>query len=840
MAQQATPAPSGDAAGAPKKAPAATGTPATTPKKVAASGAATTPAEGGASTAPVTLADAPGSAGTATATIRDVIVTTRLREEELQEVPVPVTAVTGETLDREQQQTIKEFAQKVPSLTVTAPNPRNTSIAIRGIGKTYASDALEASVGVIVDGVVATIPGQTWGDYGDLQQIEVARGPQGTLLGKNTTLGALNITTKAPTFEPEREVEVTVGSRDLFITKATASGPVFEDKLAYRASVYFDRQDGFIDNTLNDTSYNGQNRWGGKLQFLYTPNADVTNRTIIDHSESKEQTLVLQRLSDPQFFTDTGTTRNINDPDPKKSIYTYTTRLKNWNITPTYDPFNSVELNDQKPVYSSGNGISTQTDWKLESGYTLTSITAYRDYHFSALNDQDYSRLSVASAGYLVDSWQGSQELRLTSPKNVDVLGQKFDYTAGLYALRSEVTSTLRTNFGKDAGQFFANLPVSPGPITDSLNGVNVRQTEKPETTSLAAYGQATWHVTSAADLTLGLRNTYEEKENSTRKWYFGAADLAVYQGTPLAAYLPAAKNIRDNVTRLFYTNQWIKGDTIYSDSWSWLINPSYKFTDNILGYVSASFGEKSGAVQFDQNLGGGTPLNVEPEEVHDYEVGLKTTFFDKKLTLNPNLYYTEITNYQALLGKNAYPFPIAYLGNVPGVRLRGVEIEGSYETPIDGLKFTFAGAYNDAIYTDFKNAPAPGDLSASYDTTKTYDLTNKRLAGAARWSGNIGASYSRSVWDGYTGYVWVSEALRSGAYLDTSLSKLAWQEGFGITNIGIGITPDDKAWDLSLWSKNLFDKQYFTAITSVSQQGASTGSVGDPRVIGVTLRAKL
>jgi len=785
-----------------------------------------TPATAGGTTAPA--AGGQTAAVGATATIQDVIVTTRLREEELQEVPVPVTAVTGETLDREKQQTIKEFAQKVPSLTVTAPNPRNTSIAIRGIGKTYASDALEASVGVIVDGVVATIPGQTWGDYGDLQQIEVARGPQGTLLGKNTTLGALNITTKAPTFEPEREVEVTVGSRDLFITKATASGPVFEDKLAYRASVYFDRQDGFIDNTLNDTSYNGQNRWGGKLQFLYTPNANITNRTIIDHNESKEQTLVLQRLSDPQTFTDTGLPRSG----------TYTQRLSIFNnLTPTYDPFHSVQLNQQEPVYSSGNGISTQTDWKLDNGYTLTSITAYRDYHFSAQNDQDYSSLSVAYAGYLVDSWQGSQELRLTSPKNVDVLGQKFDYTVGLYALRSEVTSTLRTDFGKDAGQYFANTlganPQQAQAIINTLDGLNLRTAEHPDTTSIAAYGQTTWHATSAFDLTLGVRNTYEEKDNWTQKWYFGEKDIS--------SYPDSLKAIRAQVAPLYTLGTGpLQGKAIYADSWSWLINPSYKFTDNILGYASASYGEKSGAVQFDAITGG--PLNVAPEEVNDYEIGLKTTLFDGKLTLNPNFYYTEVANYQALLAKTIVgrPLPVTYLGNVPGVRLRGVEVEGSYDTPINGLKFTFAGAYNDAIYTDFEKAPCAGDLSIAYDITKSCDLSDKRLAGAARWSGNVGATYTRSVWDGYTGYVWVSESLRSGAYLDGSLSKQAWQDGFGITNLGIGISPDDKSWDLSLWSKNLFDKQYFTAISSVSQTGPSIGSVGDPRVIGVTLRAKL
>ncbi|ADP72739.1 TonB-dependent receptor plug [Rhodomicrobium vannielii ATCC 17100] len=770
-----------------------------------AAGAAVPPAAGGQT-----------AAVGATATIQDVIVTTRLRDEELQEVPIPVSAVNGETLEREQQKTVKDFAQKVPSLSVVAPNARNTSIAIRGVGKTWASDALEASVGVIVDGVVATIPGMSWGDYADIQQIEVARGPQGTLLGKNTTLGALNITSKAPSFIPEKEVEVTYGSRDLFVTKATASGPIIDDTLAYRASVYFDGQNGYVENILpGGDTYNGQNRWGGRFQFLYTPNENVTNRTIIDHSEAREDLLVQARLSDPRTYSDTGSTRATS----------YTSRLSNLGYTPFFDIYNKVDVNQQKPVYSSGNGISTQTDWKIGGGYTVTSITAYRDYHFDALNDSDFSKYSIVQGGYLVDAKQYSQELRLTSPKNVDVLGQKFDYTAGLFALRNETTSTLRTNFGRDAGQFYANSPASTQVIVDSLNGVNLRQLESPETTSLAAYGQTTWHATSAADLTLGIRNTYEEKDNSTRKWYFGGTSTD-------------ATGIRNTVLRLFPSTEPIQGKAIYSDSWSWLVNPSYKFTDDILGYISISSGEKSGAVQFDQTTG--QPLNVEPEGVTDYEIGLKTTFLDKKLTFNPNLYYTEITNYQSLLGKLSSNglTAISYLGNIPGVRLRGVELEGSYDTPLEGLRLNFGGAYNDAIYTDFKSAPCASDLS--YSTTTTCDFTGNRLAGAPRWSGNVGATYSRSVWDGYTGYFWISEAFRSGAYLDTALSKLAWQEGYGLTNLGIGFHPDNKAWDVSIWGKNVFDKEYLTTVVSFGPTSPVIAATGEPRVIGITFRTKL
>jgi iron complex outermembrane receptor protein len=575
-AKAAASAPSGTAS---KKAPAGKDAKATAPAD-AQKGAATAPpaAAGGTATA------APAS-GVAGVTIQDVVVTARLREESLQDVPIPVSAVSGEELDKKHQATVKDFAQTSPSLTVSAPNARQSSIAIRGVGKNIANEALEASVGIIADGVFVALPGMTWGDYSDLERIEVIRGPQGTLLGKNTTLGVLNIVSQAPSFIPEKGYELTYGNRNLLIAKANATGPLIDNTLAYRASVYFDRQDPLLtNNAFGFEDVNGEaNRWGGRLQFLYTPNANVTNRTILEHSESKERNTATIKISDPQTFTDNGA--------PRGSGNSFTSRLARFNYTPNFDPFGSVDLDQQDPTKFEQNGISTQTDWKTDSGYVVTSISAYKDYHFDALNDGDLTSLPITQGGYLVDSWQASQELRLTSPKNQDILGQKFDWQAGLYALRTESTSTQRTKFGADAGRYYApdSLFALPG-VGAALSNIFVRQQESPETTSLAAYGQGTWHATDRADLTLGLRNTYEEKTNWTQKTRTGEADLSPYSGiliptpggpVPLSTILTGYRN---GVAQLFTNGTGkLEGEDINADSWSWLINPSYKLTDSIL-----------------------------------------------------------------------------------------------------------------------------------------------------------------------------------------------------------------------------------------------------------------
>ncbi len=201
--------------------------------------------------------------GGANASIQDVVVTARHREEKLQDVPIPATVIGGDQLDRDQAVNLKDFTQKAPNLLVNAPNARQTSIAIRGVGKNTANDAMESSVGVIVDNVFLGQVGMSWTDFVDVDSIEVLRGPQGTLNGKNTTLGLINITTKPPSFTPEGQFEQTIANRNTYITKGAVSGPLIDDKLAYRASFFYDSRDGFLDNLFrDDQTFLGSNKWG--------------------------------------------------------------------------------------------------------------------------------------------------------------------------------------------------------------------------------------------------------------------------------------------------------------------------------------------------------------------------------------------------------------------------------------------------------------------------------------------------------------------------------------------------------------------------------------------------
>jgi iron complex outermembrane receptor protein len=240
--------------------------------------------------------------------------------------------------------------------------------------------------------------------------------------------------------------------------------------------------------------------------------------------------------------------------------------------------------------------------------------------------------------------------------------------------------------------------------------------------------------------------------------------------------------------------------------------------------------------VQFDQATG--DPLNVAPEKVEDYELGFKAGLFDRTLTLNANLYWTDIADYQAILARpsaaNADIWT-TYLGNVPGVRIRGVEVEGYYRTPIEGLNLSFGGSYNDGIYSDYANAQCPPDLS--YSGQRPCDYTGKTFAGVSRWIGNIGVDYSRPIFEGYTGYLFAGNQYRSR--VNYGVSELSWQDGYSVTNAGIGIHPNDESWDLSFWGKNIFDTEYYSFLAGYTSVTPVVGMAGDPVQYGATFRAK-
>lgn len=807
---------------------------------------------------------APDSAAAAAApqSFEQIVILARSRAERTQDVPIPVTAVSGKVLDREDAVAIQDFSKLAPNLLVQAPNARQTSISIRGVGKNTANDALEPSVGVIVDGVPVAFISGSWGDLTDLDHVEVLRGPQGTLMGKNTTLGAINIVTRGPSFRPEANLELSAGQYNKIGIKAVIGGPIAADVLAYRLSVFSEKRDGaFADIAPDHTnqSFQDRNRSGFRLQFLILPTADTAIRVSADRQRSSEMVL----YGDPPLINEPATFAN-GAARTAGSALSFSSRLARpyfGAYQPLIGDWDHVVNIGSLPTVSASNGFSVDASWNVHDKLTLNSVTAYRDSLFDAHN-AEWVPFDIRQYGAIIKQKQTSQEFRLNGTPNTLI-----DYTAGLYLLDSKVDSMDRTLYGEDAGGFFAtaanynalkNTAAGNRLLQDALRGLFVNTPTHPNTRSAAEFGQLNLHLNQQATLTLGLRRTDETKTNDYAKFINGDSALQAglatttlnaagnatgggYSGAT-AAEIAAAKSIRTTQTSNLGT---IARAEIKAPSYAWLINPSYKLSEDTLLYASLGHGEKSGSVQF--NSTSLTPQIVAPEKASDVELGVRTAQWDHKLVLGANLYQTRIRDYQqnltvvdpVLSAQNGTTTYRGYLGNVKGVRLRGLEVDGAIIASAR-LRVTFSGAYNQATYADFADAPCPSDVAGAPGGQQQCNFTGKTLPFAPRLSGNVGFDYQFPVGRSFALHAHANLVHRGSANYNAGLAQAGAQDGYNLVDGGIGIVSASGKWELGLVGKNLADKHYVTNIGAYSTTSAVTATPGERRYVGMVLRTKI
>ncbi|MFV3333182.1 TonB-dependent receptor [Pseudomonas sp. NY15437] len=732
----------------------------------------------------------------ADATLGKVTVTARRREEDSQKVPTPITVVGGETLETQRVYKVQDLQQILPSVNVAFIHARQSSIAVRGIGNNPASDGLEGSAGVYLDNVYLGRPGMAVFDLLDIEQLELLRGPQGTLFGKNTTAGVLNITTRAPTFTPERSVEVSGGQDGYFQGKGTVSGAL-TDTLAGRVSAYRTRDDGYIKNIHDDNYLNGGERQGIRGQLLFKPNEDFDLRWINDYNEedSSNGSMVVYGAAD-RFWQRAAAVgaSPIRDPDRHK-----------------------VNINSRQHVSVHQGGSSVEANWNLNGGYKLTSISAYRYWHFTPANDEQLNVSAINNTGVEVHDRQFSQEIRLASPT-----GGFFDYVLGAYAFNQNLGNKTFTDYGPLADRYLL------GTNLNALNNTYSKANGKINTDSFALFAQGTWHLTDKLDFTAGLRGTYEEKDAKVERF-------SPVGGAPVTGV--------GAVVRRNQLGAYDSGDlSLYSFAPSALLSLSYQFTDDLLGYASLSHGEKSGGVNLavaSAPTAGADSLLVGPERANDAELGIKTTLFDNRLQLNTNIFWTGIHGYQAT---TLYQPPgstqlVSVLSNAGSVRSRGLEFEAT-ALPIRGLTLNFNGSYNDVTYLSFKDAPCPAEVSTQPNAPATCDLTGQRVVGASKWIANLNGEYAWNLDDGIRPYVTGSYSYRSEAEGTLDNSDLSKIDGYGLANFSVGLRKDigDGQLDASVWLKNAFDKDYYLAAFA-SINGSYTASVGQPRTLGASVR---
>jgi iron complex outermembrane receptor protein len=749
---------------------------------------------------------------------KDIVVTARRRDENAQDVPIALSVVGAETLEATGNFSLGQVQQLVPSLQVFSFNPRNTNVNIRGLGSNVAltNDGLENGVGIYIDNVYYGRVGQSQFDLVDLQQIEVLRGPQGTLFGKNTTAGAINITTRAPSFDPEFSGEATLGDHGYHQLRGSLSAPLIGESVAFRLSIADTHRDGFLTNIYDGSEAQDYDNFTARGQLLIKPSTDISIKLIGDYS-SQRQNYVLNVLGNYFGTYDNGAAIPNNFVD----------RVTRAGYTPLpFKPFD--RLGDSDSHYQAnmkGYGLSGQLDWDL-GGAALTSITAYRWWDWDPANDGDSTSLPVITKAQQANRQrQFSQEVRIASTG-----ARTIDYVVGVYYFWQIIRGYGATAYGAAAANW--NLPAVPAAVGDAaLNGFQADSTSTPETKSYAAFGQATWNATDALKLTVGLRYTHEKKQGEYHQYHVAGADLSTLP-TAIATPAAAIRTLFNPVTDL---------STSFTDnSLSGLVNLSYAVAPDVLVYASYSRGNKSGGLNL-VALPAGVDPQVRPEKVDAFELGLKSQFLDRRVTLNLAGYWTEISDYQTAITEqvaNTVNFR-QYIANIPKVRSRGVEADLIY-APTRLISFSAAASYTDATYLDYRNAPqAPENLNLS----GIQDLTGERLAGVPEFTYTLGADLAQPVssWGARDVelYGHADFSHRSSFNTSSSNSRYADVPGYGVLNARIGVRTDDARWDVSVWARNLTDADYFQTL-SAGNTGLVTALIGEPRTWGVTLRTKL
>lgn len=730
-----------------------------------------------------------------TEVLEAVTVTARRRDESAQEVPAPLTVIKGSDLAANKIERVQDLQQVLPSTNVAFMHARQGSVAVRGIGNNPAADGLDGSVGIYLDNVFLGRPGMAVFEILDVDQLELLRGPQGTLFGKNTTAGVLNITTRKPNFNTERSVELSAGQRGFAQVKGTLSCAL-SDTVAGRLQVYGTHDDGDVTNLYNGQKLNGGDRKGVRGQLLIVPDETFDLRLIADyHEENSSYGTTVPYYAGPSFLARAAAAGATNVPtDPSK--------------------YQVNQDSDQQSNAQQGD-VSAEANWHLASGHTVTSISAFRFWDFQPKNDEQTNAPAILSGGVNVKDQQYSQELRLASPT-----GGALDYVVGGYYFHQDLDNESFTYYGSKADSLM-------GTPAGTLRNVTTIAPGHITTDSFALFGQTTWHATERFDITAGLRGTQEKKTaNVSRNAPLGTS------GALTAAQIPRI-------------GPWSSGDLVVDEfSPSGSLNLAYKIDTGVLGYATVSHGEKSGGVNLAVATGpslGANSLLVGPEKANNLELGIKTSSFNNRLLANGNFFLTKIDGYQAntlvahpTLG---WASPLSVLTNVGSLKSQGFEWDVR-ALLTSGLTVNFNGSYNNAHYTDFKNAPCSVEAKAAGKTV--CDLTGRDVVGAPRWIANLGGHYEWNLGSGVKEYANANYGWRSASEGAIDDSKYAKIPAYGLLNLSTGWKGKygNSKWDASIWVRNALDKRYYTAIFQYpAYADLYTAAVGTPRTIGATLR---
>jgi iron complex outermembrane recepter protein len=760
----------------------------------------------------------------------EITVTARRRDESAQDIPVAVSVVGGEHIDNTGSFNVGRLTQLTPTLQFYSSNPRNSSVNIRGIGVPFGltNDGIEQGVGIYVDDVYYARVASATFDFLDVAQIEVLRGPQGTLYGKNTTAGAINITTRQPTFTFEGRAEVTVGNLNFKQAKAAVSGPL-SDKLAARLAISGTSRRGAVYNVATGNWINEQDNLGLRGQLLWQPKDDLDITFAADFNTQNPECCA-------QIYVGTGATQRA-----LARQYAALAAAQNYAV-PSTNAFD--RLTDVDADLNAGNkigGASARAVWDTGAG-TFISVTAWRFWNWKPANDRDFTGLAITTL-----SQNPSQQDQFTQEFRYAQSGDNYDFVVGVFAFHQTIRTQGSQRQGPAASQWLLTGALANDPTV--LDGLTATNTIELDNSSAALYGQVSWKVTDALTIQPGVRINYDKKD--------GLYDSVVVNGAGQFVTFASA-DPRIVAQRGVLAPQ--RFEPKFSDwNFSYDLTLSYKIADDVLAYATYAKTFRSGGVNLNgvPNDAAGNPLlaaaTVKPESVDHFEAGLKAQFWDRKATFNLSAFRTDVGNYQALVTNGQLGVLRGYLANADKVRTQGVEWDFSIR-PNERFNAYVNGAYTDAKYRRFVDAPCPPELSGGGSGTPVAppgvmgnspancDISGQRLPGISKWAFSYGAEANTATTIvGKEGelYLGVDGSYRTGFSSNPSPSIYTNVDGYALTNLRAGFRTDGGL-NIFLWGRNLFDVDYFEQLAIPSgNTGLIVGQPGDVRTYGLTLKAE-
>ncbi len=759
------------------------------------------------------------------AQVNEIVVTAQKREQLLSDVPIAVSAYSSDQLQKSGVTDLRSLMSLSPGLVTTSTDSETdgTTFRLRGIGTTGQNIGIEGAVGVFLDGIYISRAGIALTDLPDVERIEVLRGPQGTLFGRNTSAGTINVITKAPEHEFGGMAEATYGNYDYVNIKGAVTGPVAEDVLAVRLSASYTMRDGFIDDLVTGQDYNDRDRWGLRGSFLLTPNDDVSLRVTADYAEADESCCAAVTRSDLGGISLIQGALGAAfvapaKPFARKAAYNspFTQNVDNW-------------------------GISGELNWDLNETITMTTILSYRDWDAFQQSDVDFTNLDILNRNGRNDGVETfSAEMRFNGQFD------RVNWLVGGYYADEALRRSEDFSFGADTelflnttlnalsggawigilGGYSGLTGLAPGTVfPDGAGAVSSILNQDGEQWALFTHNVI--DVTDDLRLTAGVRYTEETKKATGTMTTINpgcSAMLPIAAGFPMASPLfPLVAQAAGAACLPLWGPVPDFGGKRKETEWSGTVKLDYDLTEEVIAYASASRGYKGGGFNLDRTaaLGGANP-QFKGEFVNSYEAGIRGIFLDNRLAMNGAVFYAKYKDFQ-LLTFNGVQF---ITENVSKVDTMGAELD--FQASLAEGFDVFGGvSYTEAEYGNGVAAP----------------LTGRQITNAPKWVFTGGATYTRPIGNsGLDGFLHSDFRFDSGANTGSNLDPRKIQDDYIVVNLRGGVSFDDGRWELEGWARNVLDQNYIQVafdqpLTTLASPSTINAFLAEPRTYGVTGR---